>query len=259
MSQTVRTSQLTVQLGGKTIVRGVDLDIPEGQLTVIIGPNGCGKSTLLKSLCRVLEPHSGQVFVGDTDAASLSRKQLSRSISLMAQSAETPEGITVRELVGRGRFPYQSWLSQWSAEDEAAVDAALERANLTELADHRVQSLSGGQRQRAWLGMVLAQETPLILLDEPTTFLDIGHQHALLNLVTTLKEDGRTIVAVLHDLQQAIHYADHIVVMNQGEIVGTGAPRDIIVPSVIREVFEMDAEVTVAGQDRQVVVLPRQL
>ncbi|ALA68258.1 ABC transporter ATP-binding protein [Corynebacterium lactis] len=253
----VTTSQLTIKLGGRTIIDRLDLEIPAGKVTAIIGPNGCGKSTLLKSLCRILEPSEGEIRIGGIDIATVSRKKLSRRVSLMAQSAQAPDGVTVRELVGRGRFPYQSWLRQWSEADERAVDKALKRANLGELANARMQNLSGGQRQRAWLAMVLAQETGVMLLDEPTTYLDIGHQHRLLKLMTSLKDDDRTIVAVLHDLQQAVQYADHLVVMKSGRVLATGAPAEVINPTLLREVFDVDAEVVRAGQSEHVVVLPR--
>lgn len=253
----VTTSQLTIKLGGRTIIDRLDLEIPAGKVTAIIGPNGCGKSTLLKSLCRILEPSEGEIRIGGIDIATVSRKKLSRRVSLMAQSAQAPDGVTVRELVGRGRFPYQSWLRQWSEADERAVDKALKRANLGELASARMQNLSGGQQQRAWLAMVLAQETGVMLLDEPTTYLDIGHQHGLLKLMASLKDDGRTIVAVLHDLQQAVQYADHLVVMKSGRVLATGAPAEVINPTLLREVFDVDAEVVRAGQSEHVVVLPR--
>lgn len=253
----VTTSQLTIKLGGRTIIDRLDLEIPAGKVTAIIGPNGCGKSTLLKSLCRILEPSEGEIRIGGIDIATVSRKKLSRRVSLMAQSAQAPDGVTVRELVGRGRFPYQSWLRQWSEADERAVDKALKRANLGELANARMQNLSGGQQQRAWLAMVLAQETGVMLLDEPTTYLDIGHQHGLLKLMTSLKDDDRTIVAVLHDLQQAVQYADHLVVMKSGGVLATGAPGEVINPTLLREVFDVDAEVVRAGQSEHVVVLPR--
>lgn len=253
----VTASQLTIKLGGRTIIDRLDLEIPSGKVTAIIGPNGCGKSTLLKSLCRILEPSEGEIRIGGIDIATVSRKKLSRRVSLMAQSAQAPDGVTVRELVGRGRFPYQSWLRQWSEADERAVDKALKRANLGELASARMQNLSGGQQQRAWLAMVLAQETGVMLLDEPTTYLDIGHQHGLLKLMASLKDDGRTIVAVLHDLQQAVQYADHLVVMKSGRVLATGAPAEVINPTLLREVFDVDAEVVRAGQSEHVVVLPR--
>lgn len=253
----VTTSQLTIKLGGRTIIDRLDLEIPAGKVTAIIGPNGCGKSTLLKSLCRILEPSEGEIRIGGIDIATVSRKKLSRRVSLMAQSAQAPDGVTVRELVGRGRFPYQSWLRQWSEADERAVDKALKRANLGELANARMQNLSGGQQQRAWLAMVLAQETGVMLLDEPTTYLDIGHQHGLLKLMTSLKDDDRTIVAVLHDLQQAVQYADHLVVMKSGRVLATGAPAEVINPTLLREVFDVDAELVRAGQSEHVVVLPR--
>lgn len=253
----VTTSQLTIKLGGRTIIDRLDLEIPAGKVTAIIGPNGCGKSTLLKSLCRILEPSEGEIQIGGIDIATVSRKKLSRRVSLMAQSAQAPDGVTVRELVGRGRFPYQNWLRQWSEADERAVDKALKRANLGELANARMQNLSGGQQQRAWLAMVLAQETGVMLLDEPTTYLDIGHQHGLLKLMTSLKDDDRTIVAVLHDLQQAVQYADHLVVMKSGRVLATGAPAEVINPTLLREVFDVDAELVRAGQSEHVVVLPR--
>ncbi len=257
MDPAIRVSDLSVALDGRSIINGLNVDVPANAVTAIVGPNGCGKSTLLRSMCGILPAATGTITAGGTDISTLSRKQISQRVSFMAQSAIAPEGITVRELVARGRFPYQSWLNQWSREDEAAVDTAIRRANLSDITDRKVHHLSGGQRQRAWLGLVLAQDTPTVLLDEPTTFLDIGHQHALLRLVGDLTNDGRTVITVLHDLQQAVHYADFLVIMNRGEIVATGSPKETITTDLISEVFEMDAEVTTAGPAEQIVVLPR--
>ncbi|MGP6173532.1 ABC transporter ATP-binding protein [Corynebacterium sp. A21] len=253
----ITISGLRIEIDGHVIIPDVNLNIPERQVTAIIGPNGCGKSTLLRALARVISPTTGTIHLAGTNTAGLGRKELSRRISLMAQGAVAPDGVTVADLVARGRFPHQGMFSQWSRQDEEMVARALDITRTTDLAGRRVVDLSGGQRQRVWLALVLAQDTPVMLLDEPTTYLDIGHQHQLLELVQELVRDqGRTMVTVLHDLQQAVRFADHLIVMKDGGVVAAGSPEAIVDAALISEVFGLEVEIIRAGSRQDLVVLP---
>ena len=225
------------------VIDDLSLKIPHRSFTAIVGPNGCGKSTLLKTFARVIRPTAGQVLLEGKRLGSLRGKQVARRMSLLPQSPIAPDGITVRGLVARGRHPYHTLLRQWSDEDERAIDAALERTRLGCLAGERVAALSGGQRQRAWIAMVLAQDTPIILLDEPTTFLDIAHQYELLELCAQLNREGRTIVVVLHDLNQAARFASDLVVLREGAIWRTGSAGEVVTAAMLREVFGLEATV----------------
>lgn len=223
------------------VVHDLDIAIPDGQVTVIVGPNACGKSTLLRSLARLLKPSNGRVILDGQLIQSLPTKEVARRLGLLPQSPIAPEGILVVDLVARGRTPHQKLFQQWSESDEQAVRAALESTGTADLADRAVDELSGGQRQRVWIAMALAQETELLLLDEPTTFLDITHQIDVLDLVRDLNEERhRTVVVVLHDLNLACRYAHHIVMMRDGEIVTSGPPADVITADSVREVFGLD-------------------
>lgn len=237
----LHANDLTLRHGQRTVSQGLSLVIPDGSFTVIIGPNACGKSTLLAALARLLAPARGQVVLDGELIQQLPSKVVARRLGLLAQSAQAPEGIQVAELVARGRFPHQGWLRQWSPADEHAVQAALAATGLQALAARPVDGLSGGQRQRVWIAMVLAQETPLLLLDEPTTFLDIAHQIELLELLAELNRQGRTIVAVLHDLNQACRYASHLVAMKDGAVVAAGAPASVFTEQLVEQVFGLDA------------------
>lgn len=247
---------ITVGYGGDPVIPSLDLAVEQGDFMVIVGPNGCGKSTLLKALARVNRPSSGRVELDGQDVHRMRGRNVARRISLLPQSAAAPEGITVAELVARGRHPHHTLLRQWSAEDERAVAAALERTHLTALADTQVGSLSGGQRQRAWVAMVLAQDTEVILLDEPTTFLDIAHQYELLELFADLNAEGRTIVAVLHDLNQAARFASRLVVMREGRVHGDGPPGAVLTGDLVRDVFALGAEVVDDPQSGTPMVVP---
>lgn len=217
--------ELTLAYEDRTVVHELDLAVPDGQVSVIVGPNACGKSTTLRALGRLLKPRGGSVLLDGTELARIPTRKIAQSIGLLPQSPVAPEAITVADLVSRGRQPHQHWWQQWSDEDERAVTDAMERTDVTALADRSVDELSGGQRQRVWIAMALAQETDLLLLDEPTTFLDIAHQVEVLDLVRRLNHDqGRTVVIVLHDLNQAARYADHLVAMKAGRIVAEGRP-----------------------------------
>ncbi|GAB2524160.1 ABC transporter ATP-binding protein [Nocardiopsis aegyptia] len=233
----LRAEALTLRYGRRTVVEDLDLVVPPGSFTVVIGPNACGKSTLLRSLARLLPPASGTVVLDGRDIAAYPPKEAARRLGLLPQTAAAPEGITVAELASRGRYAHQRVLRQWSRADERAVLDALAATGVADLAARRVEELSGGQRQRVWIAMVLAQETPLVLLDEPTTYLDIAHQIEVLNLLHDLHRRGRTVVAVLHDLNHAARYASHVVAMRDGRIVASGAPKDTITSGLVDEVF----------------------
>ncbi|KAK1182811.1 ABC transporter ATP-binding protein [Streptomyces sp. NBS 14/10] len=230
--------ELTLAYEDRTVVDGLDLEIPHGKVTVIVGPNACGKSTLLRALGRLLKPRRGAVLLDGAELSRLPTKRIAQAIGLLPQTPVPPEGITVADLVSRGRQPHQKWWQQWSEDDERAVGEAMERTGTAELAERPVDELSGGQRQRVWIAMALAQDTDVLLLDEPTTYLDIAHQVEVLDLVRQLNHDrGRTVVAVLHDLNQAARYADHLIAMRGGRIVAEGAPGDIVTAELVREVF----------------------
>ena len=243
MSQ-LETLAVVSGYAGTKILDGIDLTIPDGRVTILVGPNGCGKSTLLKSLARILRPMGGQVLLDGKDIHTLNTKAVAAKLGLLPQGPVAPEGLTVRELVAQGRFPHQSLLRQWTQADEDAVNGALHTANITEFADRAVDTLSGGQRQRCWVAMVLAQDTGLILLDEPTTFLDLKVQVDLMDLLVGLAHDrGRTLVIVLHELSLAAAYADYLVMMKDGRIVSAGLPDEIFTAERLRQVFDLNASV----------------
>ncbi|MBC9733217.1 ABC transporter ATP-binding protein [Nocardioides marmotae] len=228
---------LTLAYGERTISTGLDLAVPDRAFTAIVGANACGKSTLLRALVRLLEPASGRVVLDGRDLATLRAKAVARELGFLPQRLVPVEGIRVAQLVRRGRYPHQSLLGTWTEADEAAVDRAMVAAGVTGLATRTVEELSGGQAQRVWIAMVLAQESSYLLLDEPTTFLDVAHQYELLGLLARLRDEGRTIVTVLHDLNQACRYADHLVAMKDGRIVAQGAPAEIMDAALVEHVF----------------------
>ncbi|WP_330254692.1 ABC transporter ATP-binding protein [Nocardia sp. NBC_00565] len=236
--------EVTLGYGDRVVVDGLSIDIAPGVVTTVIGPNGCGKSTLLRALGRLLHPRQGRILLDGKAISSMKTKDVARIIGLLPQSPVAPEGLTVADLVARGRHPHQSWIRQWSATDESEVMTALGATGIADLADRALDELSGGQRQRAWISMALAQGTDILLLDEPTTYLDLAHSIEVLDLVDRLHCDlGRTVVMVLHDLNLAIRYSDQLIVMRDGRIVAQGAPTDIINVALLREVFDLDASV----------------
>ncbi|OPC77799.1 iron-dicitrate transporter ATP-binding subunit [Embleya scabrispora] len=235
---------LTLGYDDRLVARDLTVHIPDGAITAIIGPNACGKSTLLRALSRLLTPVAGTVHLDGKAISSFPAKEVARRMGLLPQTSVAPDGITVADLVARGRYPHQKLLRQWSDEDETAVLNALAATGTTDLSPRLVDALSGGQRQRVWVAMVLAQQTPLLLLDEPTTFLDIAHQIELLELLRDLNErDGHTLVAVLHDLNHACRYADHIIAMRDGTVFAVGPPRDIVTPELVEDVFGLPCQI----------------
>jgi iron complex transport system ATP-binding protein len=249
---------LTLAYGDRTIVEGLDLVIPPGRITAIVGANGCGKSTLLRALARLISPREGRVILDGKVLHGRPTKEVARTLGLLPQSPIAPEGIAVADLVGRGRHPHQKLLARWSAHDYDVVAHALAATGVADLAERSADELSGGQRQRVWIAMALAQETDILLLDEPTTFLDVAHQIEVLDLLTDLnRERGTTIVMVLHDINMAARYADHLFALRGGEIVASGQPSEVVTDRLIHEVFDLDALVVSDPVSGTPIVLPR--
>jgi iron complex transport system ATP-binding protein len=241
---------------GRRVVHGISLDVAPGQFTAVIGPNGCGKSTLLRALVRLLHPEQGSVRLDGTELRRMATKQVARQVGLLPQSPIAPDGIAVRDLVARGRFPHQGMLRRWSAEDEQAVAEALTRTRTLDLAERPVDELSGGQRQRVWIAMVLAQQTPILLLDEPTTFLDPAHQVEVLDLLAELRAHGRTIVTVLHDLNQAGRYADRIVAVRAGRLAAAGTPAEVLTAERLHAIFDLPCRILEDPETGTPLIIP---
>ncbi|MER7703262.1 ABC transporter ATP-binding protein [Kitasatospora sp. NPDC097605] len=249
---------LGLRYGNRTVVDGLDLDLPGNAVTAIVGPNACGKSTLLRGLVRLLDPAAGTVTLDGSDIHRMPARALARRMGLLPQQPVTPEAVTVEALVRLGRFPHQRMLTPWSKADQAAVEEALARTGMTGLRDQQVDRLSGGQRQRAWIALALAQDTDLLLLDEPTTFLDLRHQIDVLDLVDDLHaEAGRTVVMVLHDLGQAARYADHLVVLQDGRLAAAGAPGEILTAELVERVFQVPCQVVPDPETGTPLVVPK--
>lgn len=240
----LRAHDLMVGYGRQNVLHDIEITVPPGQVTTVIGPNGCGKSTLLRTLAGLIRPSAGRVLLDDAPLASWSAREVARRLAMLPQSPVAPEGMTVADLVARGRQPYRPWYRQWSADDERVVRQAMAATGVADLSDRPLDQLSGGQRQRAWIAMVLAQDTELLLLDEPTTHLDLSHSVEVLDLVVRLRQDtGRTVLVVLHDLNLAARYSDHLVVVQQGRVVAEGLPSDVLEPGLLSEVFDLSAHV----------------
>ncbi|MEU8565526.1 ABC transporter ATP-binding protein [Streptomyces cyaneofuscatus] len=253
----LRAQDLHLGYDDRAVVTGLDLAVPPGKITAIVGANACGKSTLLRALARLLAPRAGAVSLDGRALHAIPTRELAQQLGILPQSPVAPEGLTVIDLVNRGRSPHQTWWRQWTKADEQAVHDALAATGTTDLADRAVDELSGGQRQRAWIAMAVAQGTPVLLLDEPTTYLDLAHQIDVLDLVVDLnRREGRTIVMVLHDLNQACRYADHVIAMKKGSIVAEGAPADVITAETVEDVFGLRCQVTTDPVSRTPLVIP---
>ncbi len=241
---TLSARGLGLGYGDRQIVSELDVDLPPGRFTVVVGPNGCGKSTLLRAMARLLTPSAGTVLLDGRDIHATPTRQVAECLGMLPQTPLAPDAITVADLVGRGRYPHQGWFRRWTAADSEGVAAAMRATDVLDLADRSVDELSGGQRQRVWIAMALAQETDILLLDEPTTYLDISHQLDVLDLLTDLNRDrGVTLAVVLHDLNLACRYADHLIAMKDGRVVAEGAPREVVTESLVGEVFGLRSTV----------------
>lgn len=254
---TLVAEDLGLAYGSRTVVDGLDLSIPPGEISVIVGANACGKSTVLKAMSRLLLPHHGAVLLDGKQIHRLPTRQVAQTLGLLPQSPIAPEGIAVSDLVGRGRHPHHGLVSRWTAEDDRAIARALEVTGTVDLADRAIDELSGGQRQRVWIAMVLAQQSELLLLDEPTTYLDISHQVEVLDLLTDLNRDfGTTIVMVLHDLNLAARYADRLIALAGGRLVAEGSPEEVLTAETVAEVFGMRSQVVADPVSGKPLVLP---
>ncbi|HEU5475890.1 MAG TPA: ABC transporter ATP-binding protein [Actinophytocola sp.] len=257
MDEPLRAENVTLSYDARVVARELNVRIPPGEFTVVVGPNACGKSTLLRALARILRPREGAVYLDGALISAYSSKEVARRLGLLPQSAIAPSGMTVADLVSRGRYPHQRLLRQWSHDDEAAVAEAMVLTGVADLSGRLVDELSGGQRQRVWLALVLAQQTPILLLDEPTTFLDIAHQVEVLDLCADLHEQqGRTLVAVLHDLNHACRYGTHLIAMRAGAIVAEGHPADIVTPELVKDVFGLPCRVIIDPEAGTPLVIP---
>ncbi len=253
----IRAKSISIAYGQNTIIHDLSCQIQTGKLTVLVGPNGSGKSTILKSFARIIPILSGQVLLDDEDVHKTATRAIAKKIAFLPQGSITPEGISVHELVAQGRYPHQSLFNQWSYEDEQAVENALEMTSLKELAQKPVSSLSGGQRQRVWIAMILAQETDTLLLDEPTTFLDLKVQIELLSLLKNIAyEHGKTILAVLHDLNVAAAFADQMIMLRKGKIYTYGGIKDVFTSENLKHVFDLDAKIYMDETNNIPVCIP---
>ncbi|AIQ50022.1 ABC transporter ATP-binding protein [Paenibacillus sp. FSL R7-0345] len=243
-AHTFKVERLVAGYENKTVIQDVSLVLPSSKISVIIGSNGCGKSTLLKTMARLIKPSSGTITIDGKPLAKIASKPLARTVGMLPQSPIVPEGISVADLVGRGRFPHQSLFGSWSKKDYEAVAEAMEIMKITEFANHHIDELSGGQRQRVWIAMALAQQTDILFLDEPTTFLDITYQVEILDLLTDLnRKHGTTIVMVLHDINLSARYADHIFALHSGKLVAEGTPDKVITSTLVKDIFGLDCAV----------------
>ena len=257
MTPRLQAHDLQLAYGDNIVVDGLDLEVLDGTVTAVIGPNGCGKSTLLRALGRLLPTKRGHVLLDGKRIDRTPTREVAKVLGVLPQAPSAPEGLAVADLVARGRHPHQAWYRQWSSDDEDAVAQALSWTGMTEFAQRSIDSLSGGQRQRVWISMALAQGTDVLLLDEPTTFLDLAHQIDVLDLVERLHaEAGRTVVMVLHDLNLAARYAQRLVAMRDGRIVAEGPAQQVLTEAMLREVFELDAKIVTDPVSGTPLVIP---
>lgn len=241
--EAIRVSDLTVAYEGNTIIEGMNVTIPKGKISIIIGGNGCGKSTLLKTISRINKPSKGDIFINGKNVKSIKEKEIAKEVAFLPQGPVCPSGLTVRQLVAYGRFPHQKMMGGLNSHDKEVIDWAIEQTGLKEFADREVENLSGGQRQRAWIAMALAQETEIIMLDEPTTYLDLSYQLEVLEILEKLNETkGTTVVIVLHEINNAFRFAHNIIGLKKGKIVCEGEPKDVITKETLREIYGIDAE-----------------
>ncbi|MDX7998417.1 ABC transporter ATP-binding protein [Xenorhabdus sp. Reich] len=253
----LKAKDLSLAYGKRTIINGINLAIHDGEFSVIIGANGCGKSTLLRAISRSMKPQKGEILLDGTNIHRYKPKEVARELSLLTQGATITESLTVYDLVSRGRYPYQSFLRQWSAEDEQVVNEALKAVDLWEMSQKLISELSGGQRQRAWFAMTLAQQTPIILLDEPTTYLDISHQIELLDICQQLHRQGKTLVLVLHDINLALRYASRLIMMKDGQIYAEGVPEEVITIQSIEDVFGLACRIICDPESNKPLIIPK--
>lgn len=253
----VVASSVTVGYGQRTIIRDLSATFPAGKITTIVGPNGCGKSTLLRAMSGLLDLGTGHVSVDGQNISEMKRKDVARILGVLPQSPVAPEGLLVSDLVARGRHPHQAWFRQWSSTDEDAVFEALKQTGSADLASRTLDELSGGQRQRVWISMVLAQNTDILFLDEPTTYLDLATSVDILELVDSLRQElGRTVVMVLHDLNLAVRYSDYLVVMKEGQVIASGTPAEIITAELLQQAFDLQARVIEDPETGDPLIVP---
>lgn len=253
----VVASSVTVGYGQRTIIRDLSATFPAGKITTIVGPNGCGKSTLLRAMSGLLNLDTGTVSVDGQNISDMKRKDVARILGMLPQSPVAPEGLLVSDLVARGRHPHQAWFRQWSSTDEDAVFEALKQTGSADLASRTLDELSGGQRQRVWISMVLAQNTDILFLDEPTTYLDLATSVDILELVDSLRQElGRTVVMVLHDLNLAVRYSDYLVVMKDGQVIASGTPAEVITADLLQEAFDLRARVIEDPETGDPLIVP---
>ncbi|MDK4266167.1 ABC transporter ATP-binding protein [Corynebacterium accolens] len=253
----VVASSVTVGYGQRTIIRDLSATFPAGKITTIVGPNGCGKSTLLRAMSGLLNLDTGTVSVDGQNISDMKRKDVARILGMLPQSPVAPEGLLVSDLVARGRHPHQAWFRQWSSTDEDAVFEALKQTGSADLASRTLDELSGGQRQRVWISMVLAQNTDILFLDEPTTYLDLATSVDILELVDSLRQElGRTVVMVLHDLNLAVRYSDYLVVMKDGQVIASGIPAEVITAELLQEAFDLRARVIEDPETGDPLIVP---
>lgn len=240
----ISTNNLTLGYGDFIVLKDINITIPKNKVTILVGSNGCGKSTLLKTMARLLKPMSGKVVLGDMDIFQRPSKEIAKELAILTQSPDAPSDLTVFNLVKQGRYPYQSWFNQWSKEDENIIEYALEKTGLSDIRNKKLSELSGGQKQRVWIAMTLAQQTDIILLDEPTNHLDIKYKIEVLDLLKHLNQhENRTIVIVLHDINLACRYADHIIAIKDGKVYAEGNPKEVITENLINDVFDINAKI----------------